>query len=284
MFKNKILILVFGLALLFGASYFLEKKEPPDDLSLTKDVTSEAALLEEAFQNEPENKAAPSSVKIPIFVYHSVRPHIAGESKIQDRYDITPELLEKQLIYMNDNGYRTITLDELVRDVENGTTTPVAKPVILTFDDGWRNQYQYAFPLLKKYRATATFYIYTNHIGKRKHSLTWEEVKEMDAAGMTIGSHTITHPFLKNLSHDEIKKEIFDSKKILEKELGKPVVHFASPFGDTSPEIVNLIREAGYETGRTIYKGIYHNKEDLFKLRGVLVSDDFNDFVKILKR
>ncbi len=240
--------------------------------------------FEVAFQKEPENKSTPGALKVPIFIYHSVRPYIPGESKLQDTYDITPELLEQQLIYLRDHEYTTITFDDLVRGVEIGTTSPVVRPVILTFDDGWENQYKYAFPLLKKYQATATFYVYTNPIGKKKHFLTWNQLREMDAAGMTIGSHTLTHPYLKLLAPRELTREITESKKILEAELQKPVRHFASPFGYTSPAVVATVKAAGYVTGRTTYKGMYHTKDDLFSLRGFFATDTFDDFVAILNR
>lgn len=250
------------------------------------DFSVELALagVEEAFQNEPEKPPTAGSIKVPIFIYHSVRPHMSGESKRQDAYDITPELLEEQLAYLHDHGYTALTLNELVRDLALGTTAPVTKPVILTFDDGWKNQYRYAFPLLKKYHLTATFYIYTKPIGTKKHFLTWDQVGEMDAAGMTIGSHTLTHPYLKGLSETELKKEIGESKKIIETQLKKPVLHFASPFGYSSPEIVRLLQEAGYKTARTTYRGIFHDTDDALTLRGILVTDNFSDFVAVLNR
>ncbi len=243
----------------------------------------ESAQIEKAFQNLPEETPLPNSLKIPIFIYHSVRPHIKNEPKKQDDFDITPELLEREIVYLQNNGYTTITLDELANDLENGKLSPATKPVILTFDDGWRNQYKYAFPILKKYHATGVFYIYTNPIGK-KHFLTWDQIKEMDKAGMTIADHTLSHPYFKNTPLDEIKKEVTESKAIIERELGKPVLHFASPFGYTNPQIMAIVKEAGYKTARTTYKGIYHTKDDLLKLRGILADDNFNDFVAVLQK
>ncbi len=278
-----IIFFLFLFLVLLGGIYFIIEKESVKDLFGSSLENSEFAFLEQAFQNEPEKEPTPDSLKIPIFIYHSVRRHIAGESKIQEAYDITPELFEKQLKYLQDNGYTTITLDDLVHDIEQGTTTPVTKPVILTFDDGWRNQYRNAFPLLKKYHMTATFYVYTNPIGKKKHFLTWDQLKEMDAAGMTITSHTLSHPYLKLLSTDELTHEIVESKKILEAELKKPIRHFASPFGYTNSEVVTILKEAGYLTGRTTRKGVYHAKSDLLKLRGILINDDFSDFVHSLE-
>ena len=230
-----------------------------------------------------EEKFVPDSVKVPIFVYHHVRPHVPTESPLQDEYDITPELFEEQLVYLRDHGYTAVTLDDLVSLIGKKTTAPVLKPVILTFDDGWENQYVYAFPLLKKYHTAATFYVYTNPIGKAPY-LTWGQIKEMDAAGMTIASHTLLHPHMNRLSAAERKREIVESKQVLEEKLGKPVLHFALPFGYASPAIIAIVREAGYATCRTTDDGVYHTSNDLLKLRATVITDDFRDFVDALNR
>ena len=268
--------------LAFGIFHILPSDNDADDLSATISFESQYLRIEQVRQNQPEEPHAPGALKIPIFIYHSVRAHIPNESQLQDAYDITPELLERQLAYLQINGYTAITLDQLATDLETGTTSPIAKPVVLTFDDGWQNQYKNAFPLLKKYHMTATFYVFTNPIGKKPHFLTWDELREMDKAGMTIGDHTLSHPYFRTLPPEEIKIEATESKKILESELGKPVLHFASPFGSTNPQIQQTLKDAGYKTARTTYKGIYHARTDLLKLRGILVSDNFEDFVRAL--
>lgn len=223
------------------------------------------------------------AVKVPIFIYHSVRPHFPGESPEQDIYDITPELFEKHLLYLRDNGYTTVTLDDLAVFIERKTTAPVAKPVILTFDDGWDNQYHFAFPLLKKYGMTATFYIYTNPIGKEPY-LSWSQIRDMAAAGMAIASHTLSHRPLHLLNPIELVKEIAESKKTLEMRLGISVAHFATPFGYTSAKIARVVKDAGYATCRTAYDGVYHSAPDLFRLRGNQTTDYFADFVEVLRQ
>ena len=130
---------------------------------------------------------------------------------------------------------------------------------------------------------TATFYVYTDPIGNKIY-LTWDQLREMDQAGMTIASHTQSHPYFKTLALDKVTQEVTASKKILERELGKPVIHFASPYGSMDDDKMNILREAGYATGRTTYKGIYHHKDSLLKLRGILVSDRIQDFIDVLER
>lgn len=228
----------------------------------------------------PRESVATSSVKVPIFVYHSVRPY-EPEPKEIDEFDITPELFERQLQYLEDNGFTAISMDALVDFLTKAKPLP-PKSVILTFDDGWENQYTYAFPLLKKYNDTATFFIFTNAIDYR-HFLTWQEIEEMHKSGMEIGSHTKSHPYLSKLSYDVLREEISESKKILEKHLGMRITAFSSPFGYSNTAIVSLITDAGYTSGRTLYRGVHHAKDDLLKLKSILVSDDFNAFKNVLK-
>ena len=228
-----------------------------------------------------QESAATSSVEVPIFVYHSVRPY-EPEPKAIDDFDITPELLKRQLQYLKDNGFTTISLDALADHFTKDKPLP-AKSVILTFDDGWENQYTYAFPLLKKYNATATFFIFTNSIDFH-HFLTWKEIEEMHKSGMEIGSHTKSHPYLSKLSPEVLREEIFESKKILESHLGMRITAFATPFGYSSDLVTSLIREAGYTSGRTLYRSVYHTKDDLLKLKSVLISDDFEEFKRMVTR
>ncbi|MEI7720096.1 MAG: polysaccharide deacetylase family protein [bacterium] len=222
---------------------------------------------------------------IPIFIYHSVKPDTATETQMQKDYSITPEMFEQQLQYLSEHGYTPISMDELARELRAGTTSPIAKPVVLGFDDGWKNQYVYAFPLLKKYHMLAVFYIYTNPptIGDARF-MTWEQIKEIDAAGMEIADHTVTHPYMQKLTPEGVQHEVLDGKKKLEAELGKPVVHFASPFGYTSPELVALLKDAGFETGRTGHMGAWHSEADTLTLTGYYIHRDLKDFEFILTR
>lgn len=233
---------------------------------------------EEVFQDEPIATTSAPSLHIPIFIYHSVRPAFPTQTANQRLYSITPATFEQQLQFLHDNGFTVISMDQLAVDVQNATTSGVAKPVVLTFDDGWENQYKYAFPLLKKYHYTGTFYIFTNPIGKSKNFLTWQQIAEMNTAGMTIGSHTLSHPYLSKITPDQLHAEVFNSKQILETHLGKPITNFASPFGYTSPALVALLKQAGYTTGRTTYKGAHHSQADILSLTGFLVHDDMKDF------
>ena len=104
--------------------------------------------LEHSLQDIPE-KIQPGSIKVPILIYHSVRPHNSYQTAMQRYYDVGPDAFEQQLRYLKDNGYTVISLKYLVDALQDNIILP-PKSIVITFDDGWKNQYAYAFPLLKK--------------------------------------------------------------------------------------------------------------------------------------
>lgn len=230
-------------------------------------------------------EAAPlphKNIRVPILVYHSVRPHVAGESSYQETYDITPELFRRHLEYLKENGYSFISFTELADYFDTGASLP-EKPVILSFDDGWKNQYEYAFPLLKEFHDTATFFIFTNAANRGNH-LTWDELREMRDAGISIEAHTKTHPYLQKITDpQELTREIAGSKKILEEELGIPVTSFAYPFGKYDDAVIAEVKNSGFRTARSLRGETMQSEDERYILRASLATDSFQDFVRILE-
>ncbi len=215
---------------------------------------------------------------VPILIYHSVRPYYPGITNLVKEYTVPPDIFEDQLKYLRDNGYTPVTLDNLSHFFADGTSLP-PKPVMITLDDGWENQYVYAFPLLKKYKFPGIFYVYPGAIGK-KHFLTYPEIKEMIAGGMFIADHTQTHPELTKISQTlELKKEIVDSREILEKELGVPIRDFAYPFGAYNYQCIKMVMQSGYRTARTVHGGLVENSLAPYTIDGIIITGDFNRFV-----
>ena len=156
--------------------------------------------------------------------------------------------------------------------------------MIITLDDGWENQYRYAYPILKKYNYPAIFYIYPEAINA-KHFLTWKEVVELSNGHMVIGDHTYSHPQLPKVTNSELlTKEIVGSKKIIEDHIGKTVKDFAYPFGAYEEKHVDLVKQAGYQSARTVFSGTLQTPNILFTLRGIIVTGDFNRFVSALHK
>ena len=277
-----IVVLAFSLGILYEHTNTVRQEAVSEDLIL---LSKFAELnLEKALQETTEEMAiSPGAIKIPILTYHSVRPHYDNESPIVEYYDVTPNLLDRNLSWLEENGYKVISFAEMVNGIEDKGKLP-PKPVVLTFDDGWENQYTYGLPVLKKHGATATFFIFTNAIGQR-HFLSLKEIKELDKFGMTIGAHTKSHPYLFRIKDKSVlRDEIIGGKEILEKNLGKPVNYFAYPFGYYNDTIVSIVKEAGFKAARSSKKGTHHTPASIFVLRNIEISDDFDTFVKELTK
>lgn len=202
---------------------------------------------------------------VPLVVYHIVRPAYPDDSEAVKGLAQTPELFDAQMKYLGEAGYHVVSFGALEEHLTHGTPLP-KKPIVISFDDGWQDQFIYAFPILKKYNYTATFFVFTNSIGRRGF-LTWNNLRTLRDAHMTIGSHTLSHPFLTAISDPAILwNEIVESKKKLERHLGIVVREFAYPFGYYNPEIVAMVKKAGYSSARGDRKSKEQSVEQLFTL------------------
>ncbi len=173
----------------------------------------------------------PRGPRIPILMYHS----ISEDAETGHPYywiNTSPARFAEHMKFLHDNNYNVVSLSkaiELIRG-QGSTTTGVPqggeqKYVVLTFDDGYRDFHAHAFPVLRQYGYTATVFLPTTYIdGKRpglrnKEHLGWDEVRELYRAGISFGSHTVTHPQLYGLQWDRIESELSQSKAVIESQL-----------------------------------------------------------------
>lgn len=234
-------------------------------LQLTNDVKKwdkdlELAILRKSDKN-PVQAASPEGINVPILIYH-----------------YTPTNFEEQLQYLVQHHYSAVTFDQLVDTLTKGALMP-AKPVIITFDDGYEDQMK-AFGLLKKYDMPATYYIIVGGpdsawcIGAGRSNsacgdayLSWGQVRMLDASGLiTIASHTLNHLNLASLPPERQRLEIFEGKAQLESQLGHPVRHFAYPYGSYNGTTMQLVREAGFATAVSTLPGTFQGPSNLYSL------------------
>lgn len=181
---------------------------------------------------------------VPVLMYHSVA------DGTNNPVVIAPAKLDEEMKYLKDNGYYTITLDDLYAYFINNAPIP-EKSVVLTFDDGYKDNYTAMLPIMKKYGFRATVFVITSYIDKLPGYLTSKQLKEMEAYGIDIESHTVDHKALKELTKPQQQQELTESKAFLETLLNKKINYIAYPDGSYNKDTVECAKEAGYTMGLT---------------------------------
>lgn len=198
---------------------------------------------------------ADTSVSVPILAYHVLNPTIPSSMTI------TPDKFESQIKWLKDNGYTVIPLKQLVSYLQGNNVTLPEKPVVITADDGWKSDYTYMYPIARKYNVPITLFIYPQTISKGKNALTWDQLKELMQTGLfDVQSHTLSHPNFKqakkHMSQEAyekfVNKELVDSKKVLEDQLGTKIDLIAWPFGIYDDYLEQQAAKAGYAMAFTI--------------------------------
>ena len=284
-FSNKKLIIflvaTLGLIIFFIWAKILESKIAIRSINtgLTANTLNTISPIN---TEELTNKI--DQAKAIILIYHSVRPMSDTFTKSQRDFNLDPIMFDKQIKYLLDNGYNIIPMSDLLEHYQNNKSLP-KNAVIINFDDGWKNQYKYAYPILKKYGISATFFIYTDKISVGHAFMNWDEIIDLQNNRMEIQSHSIDHPILTRINDDEkLFNEIYQSKKILEQKLNKPIKIFAYPYGMYNEKTISVVKNTGYEMARGIYNGRIHKIENRYKETGYLISNNFSDFLKILNK
>lgn len=209
---------------------------------------------------------------LPILMYHSVNP----EAKKGNLLAVTPETFEKQMHFLKALRYNVVPLEEAARLIREKQKVP-ARTVVITLDDGYRDNYVHAFAVLKKYNLPAAIFIIVNEVGRSQADrLSWDEIKAMQGSGIiSFGSHTMTHKYLEEIkSREELAREIFDSKGILEEKLGREVDAFSYPSGTFTPEMRRLVIEAGYKLAVATNPGKGFANDDVFALKRLRISSN----------
>lgn len=234
---------------------------------------------------------SPLNLRIPILMYHSVS--MDGNKKVHPYYQTVtlPTVFEEQMRLLHEKQYNVIDLDKAIELInsgsfflkENGSKCRV-QYVVITFDDGFRDFYTEAFPILQKYGFAATVFLPTSYISnnrckfKDKECLTWSEVLELNKAGITFGSHTSMHPQLRYLTDKEIRNEIEFSKKDIELNIGETVKFFSYPYAfpeddrNFSDNLRIMLKDCGYMGGVSTRLGTVNNKDDIFFLKRIPVN------------
>ena len=273
-----LLLIILGIASAFCFRHELEKISPFNNKNIIESKssnTSEKNTGANISTNQSNNLTQTtaknengSAVKIPILMYHYIRDFNDPNDKIGINLSVSPSNFSNELDKIQKAGYETITFRDIL------SKSIPAKPIILTFDDGYEDFYQNALPVLKSHQMKAvSFVIFEKQGGDY---MTANQIKELESDGVEVGSHTLSHPDLTTVSQDKAKTEIGESKTKLENLIGKTIISFCYPSGKVNDAVEKITKDDGYLFATTTKSGIADFTSDKLLLNRYRMNPDTN--------
>lgn len=205
---------------------------------------------------------------VPVLNYHAISDHF--HSPLVMKVDHFKE----QMDYLQKEGYQTITLDDLYDHVMTNKPLP-PKPIIITFDDGYVDNYTTALPILERHNFKAVLFMIGDSVG-RAGFVTKDMLVDMEKRGFQVQGHTYSHRPMPTMSDDEIKKDLRESRHVLEGIVGHPIRYLAYPRGLLDDRVVAVVKSEGYLMAFTVDPGNVKSGENLFELpRMAIFEGDF---------
>lgn len=214
--------------------------------------------------------------EIPVLLYHRV-----GYSK--GHLTVTPEKFSHDLVRLKENGYKSITLSQFHSFMTGQTAGLPDNPVLITFDDGYADNYENAYFSLLNYGMVATFFIITGLLWTPGR-LSPDNISEMHQNGMSFGSHTMSHRALADLPPADAEEELNSSRSTLESILGVTVDSLAYPRGSYNARTINLALQCGYRYGFTVTSGVCTTNSSPFELRRIPIFDYDRDIISLINK
>jgi peptidoglycan/xylan/chitin deacetylase (PgdA/CDA1 family) len=243
----------------------------PDLMPAPDDDEGAAASSGVASARDPVPAELPDQANVPVLMYHYVSDLPPGADRYRRDLTVSPADFRQQLQYLTDAGYTAITLTDLFLHLNDGYPLP-ERPVVLTFDDGYRDAYEVVFPLLLEYNFTATFFVLSTPAHYEAEAyLTWAQMKEMAAAGMEIQAHGRDHADLRGRSYDFLVYQILGIQEAITYHIGRPARFFCYPSGRYDDDVIAVLKSAGYWGAVTTEWGQTHTREGLFVMPRIRV-------------
>lgn len=257
--KYTVYILCVSIMLLQGYATNLEKKRHCRNVAF--------------YSADKDVKSAVSKIKqVPVLCYHNIRETSKNDGPNQKAYSVSPDNFALQIKALSDNGYNSITPDEL-KDYLNLQRSLPKNPIVITFDDGTKGQYEIGAGILDKYSFKGVFFIMTVAIGKKNY-MNQNQIKSLSDKGHIIGCHTWDHHKVTDFKKEDWLLQIVKPKKELEKITQKPVTCFAYPHGAWNPAAADSLRKYGF-TAAFIFYGRQDSSVPLYSIERISVNNSF---------
>jgi peptidoglycan/xylan/chitin deacetylase (PgdA/CDA1 family) len=221
---------------------------------------------------------------VPILMYHYISAPPSQTDRIRVGLSVPPDMFDAQLKLLADNGFHTIGLYDLYIYLATGRELP-ARPIVLTFDDGYIDNYQNAFPLLQKYGLTGTFFILTGRADAGDPAyLSWDMIDQMSQAGMDMQLHAKEHVDLRGRSFDSLVWEIIGGRQSIEAHTEKPVIFMAYPSGKYDSAVLNFLAKTNFWAAVTTEPGHTHTLDRILTLPRVRIAGQLSlkGFAKLM--
>lgn len=220
--------------------------------------------------------------KISVLMYHSI-------GYTNDFFNVTPEQFSWQMSYLKKNNYNVIGCQELYSIIKGGIK-PRRKTVVITFDDGYLDNFTHAFPILQKFGFSSLIFIITGLIGKKRKTsasevsmLGWREIEIMNQKGIDFQPHTVNHIKMAQASTELLDSELVESKLVLEEKLNKKCIFFAYPYGDYNSAAISAVIKNGFIMSFTVKSGRIGQNDALFEVKRNSIDSSVDRLRFILK-
>lgn len=220
--------------------------------------------------------------KVPVLCYHALRNIRVNDTPNQKTYSVSPDNFALQIKALADNGYVSITPGQLLDNWTKGTPLP-KKPIIITFDDGRKEQYSIGAKILDQYHFKGVFFIMTVTIGKPRY-LNREEIKSLSDEGHIIGCHTWDHHKVTDYKKEDWKPQLVNSRTTLQNITGRAVTSFAYPYGVWTHATADSLKNNGYSNAFIVY-GNQDQTQALYTIRRIIVPNTarVKDFLHMIE-
>lgn len=220
-----------------------------------------------------------SNVEIPVLLYHVVKPNPDPNNPWQ----FSLEEFEKHMAYLKENGYRTLTIKQYFNILDKKAAMP-EKPILLTFDDNSNDFYPYVYPVLQKHGMKATQFTVSDWVNG-SWNMTASEILTVMENGVDIQNHTVSHPFLANLSKEQQYAEINNATIALKELTGKTTDVFAYPYGNYNAQTLSVLKELGFKGAFKVGGGISTDQSDRLELPRIMILQQhkMEDFIRMVE-